>query len=510
MRLSRYWVLVMGLVGVSVWAPSSVRAGGIAVESVAGQRAGAAASELAPIFEELGRRGYRSGASVGASFEKAGSRPSKIKDGLAGDFSSRVDAAYRLWTAGKFAEALAALQPLVKEARANPASLITTPALAESLFKAQVGVAMCHHRLGDDTAAWAAMAELVRSFDQEVSKGQYGAEASGLYQQVKKEAKAKASGGLSIRAVDSTAAIYLNERFAKIGELNRNDLVPGVYRVVAQLGPDLGRAYDVEVKPGGKADLVVDPAFESSVVTGNAWTGLVFRDRAEREQREGDAAARFGAALGELGVIVVGIDIRNDRTVAYGALVNTSTGKEIRRASVVIDGAPPPARLQALARFLVGEPTPLDGVEVHKIVARPRPSGAGGAAMLPEPPRPAQRRTFTGMRKLSLALGVAGLASAGVGLKFHLDAKDKDEEATKLCPNPDDGCDKSEEARAASEDAASTFNKALILYGVGGAALAGAITLWVIGGPSDAEEGGTALAPSLAPGYAGIDVVGRF
>lgn len=500
--------MVVGLVGVSVWAPLSARAGGVAVESVAGQRAKAAASALAPIFDELARRGYRSGAEVGAAFEKAGSRPSKLKEGLPGDFVDRVDQAYRQWTAGKFQEGIAALQPLVNDARANPASLIANPTFGNAVFKAQVGLAMCHHRLGDDTAAWAAMAELVRSFDVEVTKAQYGAEAAGLYQQVKKEAKAKASGGLTIRSVDSTAAIYVNERFARVGEMNRNDLVPGVYRVVAQLGPDLGRAYDVEVKAGSKADLVVDPAFERSVVTGEPWTGLVFRDRGEREQREIDVAARFGAALGELGVITVGVDVRNERAVAYGALINTSTGKEIRRASVVIDSPPPPSRLQALARFLVGEPTPLDGVEIHKIVNRPRPQpGASLAAAEPPPPAPS---IWTGKRKLALGLVGAAVASAGVGIYFHLDARDKDDEATRLCPTPGSGCPDSEKANGLSNQAADRFNYALISYGAGAAALVGAGVLWWLGAPSDPSEGGTAVAPSLAPGYAGLDVMGRF
>ena len=507
MRPSRYWVLVMGLVG-GMLSAQTARAGGVAVESVAGARAKATAAVLTPIFDELGKRGYASGyAAVGRAFEKAASRPSLVQAGLPGDFVERVDQAYRLWITGKFPEGLAALQPLVKEAHANPASVIANPAFGTALFKAQVGIAMCHHRLGDDPAAWATMAELVRSFDAEVTKGQYGAEAFALHQQVKKEARAKATGGLSVRAAESTAAIYVNERFAKVGEVSRADLVPGTYRVVAQLGPDFGRTYDVEVKAGSRAEVVVDPAFERSVATGETWTGLVFRDRNEREQREGDVAARLGTSIGELGVIVVGVDTYKERSVAYGALFNASSGKEIRRASVVIDTVPPPARLQALARFLIGDPTPLDGVEVHRVVARPRPqpSAGGSSVVVAEAPPP---RMLTGRRKL--ALGVAGLGVAGLaaGAVMTFQAYGLDSDANDLC-EVGVPCANSAKAERLSQRASDRSKYAFIGYGLGAAALVGAGVLWFTGGPSE-EESRASLTPQLAPGYAGLDLVGRF
>jgi hypothetical protein len=504
MRISRYWVLVLGLVGGMLFS-SKARAGGVAVESVAGERAKATAAVLAPIFEELGKRGYGSGyASVGKGFEKS-SRASRVQGGLPSDFVERVDRAYRLWITGKFPEGLAALRPLVAEAHQNPASVIANPAFGNAVFKAHVGIAMCHHRLGDDTAAWAAMAELLRSFDTEVSKGQYGAEAFALYQQVKKEARAKATGGLTVRAADSTAAIYVNERFAKVGEVSRADLVPGTYRVVAQLGPEFGRAYDVEVKAGARAELVVDPAFERAVVTSEAWTGFAFRDRSEREQREGEVATRFATALGELGVIVVGVDVYKERAVAYGALFNASSGKEIRRASVVIDTVPPPARLQALARFLVGDPTPLDGVEVHKLVARPRPQPGGATLVVAEAPPPS---TFTRRRKLALGLGGLGVAGLAAGALMTVQAYGFQSDAEDLCTKGVP-CEDQPAAQRLTDRAEARSRLSFIGYGLGAAALIGAGYLWFTGAPSD-EENRASIAPQLAPGYAGLDLIGRF
>lgn len=512
MRLSRFRILGMLLVAVFS-SPRSAHAGGVAVESVAGARDKAVAQVLSPIFDELARRGYRNGyKEVGKAFEAAGSRPSQVLAGQLADLPERIDQAYRLWITGKFEEGRVALRPLIDEAHRNPAAAISNLKVGPAVFKALVGLAMCNHRLGDDTGAWAAMVELVRSFDTEVTKAQFGAEAFTLFHQVKKEARAAASGTLAVRAASPTAAIYINERFAKIGEVSRADLIPGTYRVIAQLGPDFGRAYDVEIKAGGKVELTVDPEFERAVMTGPEWTGLTFHDRAEREQREVEVASRLGGALGELGVIVVGVDRRKERTVAYGALINASTGKEIRRASVVIDTLPPPARLQSLARFLVGERTPLDGVEVHQIVDRPKPRP--GVAVTSEPPPPPPS-IFTTRRKISAGLGLLGLGSVVAGIVMHGQALNFQDQADAICPEGE-SCSAEDTMKASdlNQRAVRRFRYALAADSVGALALVAATYLWFTGAPASAGAEGTALAPRVAPrfapGYAGFDLTGSF
>ncbi len=512
----KYWVLVVGLVGGVIFAPASTHADGISVESVAGERSKAATSALEEIFKELARRGYRNGyAEVGKAFEKSGSRPSMVGAGLPSDFVTRVDKGYRLWITGKFQEAIAALKPLVDAAHRNPASVITIKEVGPALFKAQVGIAMCHHRLGDDNAAWAVMAELVRSFDLEVTKGQYGVEAADLYQQVRKEAKATTLGGLTVRAADPAAVIYINERFARVGEISRLDMIPGVYRVIAQLGQDkLGRAFDVDIKSGSKVELLVDPAFENAVVTGEAWTGLSFRDRAEREQQEAEVAARLGSVLGELGVVVIGVDTRKERTVVYGALINTNTAKEIRRASVVIDTPPPPGRLQALVRFLVGEPTPMEGVEVHQIVVRkPVSTNAGGAVAEPPPDLP----LFTPRRKIATGVAVAGLGAIAAGVVMTFQSKDLEDRGNALCPTPNEACDRRDEAQDLNDRAVDRSYLAIGAYGLGAVVLAGATYLWLSGAPEESSSSASIsslLTPRLSPrfssGFAGFSVLGRF
>jgi hypothetical protein len=158
----------------------------IVIESHVGGRANGTAEILAPLYEELERREVRHDyPKVGQRFEAQSSAPSQVGAGLAADFPEAVERAYRLWIAGKFHEAIAAMKPLVDEAHRNPASVANNPKVGAAVFKSLVTLALCHHRLGDKAASWEAMAELLRSFDLDFPKGQYGAEAYEIFARVK-------------------------------------------------------------------------------------------------------------------------------------------------------------------------------------------------------------------------------------------------------------------------------------------------------------------------------------
>lgn len=399
-----------------LWWPAAASADNIVIESHAGPRDKSFGPLLAPLVEELARRGAKHGyEAVGKLYEAQVSTPAVLGD-LPADFVARVEAGYRLWLEGSFREAKDTLAPLIRLAHANPGLIAAESALSAAVFRGLVALAMSHHRLGEDPDAWATMAELLRSFETEVPRSQFGSEAGDLYQRTKKSAKERGYGSLRVRSLDDTAAIIINERIAKVGEVERTELLPGRYRVLAQRGKELGRVFTVEIKPGTRAELVLDPQLEATVVTSPQWTGLAFRDRADREHREVEAAARFASAIGAVGVIVVGTELRNHKLVAYGALVNAATGKELRRASVAVDTLPPPQRLQALARFLTGDAPAGEGVDVH----RPgEPRGADVATLATrvppdEPTRPRPRR-WSGWKWLTLGGAVVGVG-AGIGL----------------------------------------------------------------------------------------------
>jgi hypothetical protein len=400
------WIVALVFGGIAA-SSRVVAAETIVIESHVGPRAKGTAEVLAPFYEELERREVlRSYPKVGQRFEARVTAPSQLEPGLGADFPDAVERAYRLWLAGNFQEALSTMQPLVEAAHRNPATIANNPKLGAAVFKGLVTLALCHHRLGNEAASKESMAELLRSFETEVGKAQYGAEAYEIFTRVRAELKASATGLVVVHATDEKAAIYINERFIELGDVSRTDLIPGRYRIFAQLGKKQGRLHSVEVKAGSKIQLEIDPDFESMFVTTPAWTGLSFLNRDDREKREGELAARFGEAIEVMGVIVVGLDVKNQRSIAYGALINSVTKKELRRASVVLDSLPPPERLRALARFLTGEQA-ADGIEVYE--ARPVLSIAGPATTA------ARRAPRSGWKWAASGGAIAGLGT-GIGL----------------------------------------------------------------------------------------------
>lgn len=453
----------------------------IVIESHVGARAKGTAEILAPLYEELERREVRHGyPKVGQRFESQSSAPSQVGAGLAVDFPDAVDRAYRLWIGGKFQEAIVAMKPLVDEAHRNPASVANNSKVGAAVFKGLVTLALCHHRLGDEAASWAAMAELLRSYDVDFPKAQYGAEAYEIFTRVKAEAKASASGSLVVHSADEKAAIYINERFLKLGEVTRTELIPGRYRVFAQLGKDQGRLHVVEVKAGSKVQLELDPDFERTIVTSPEWIGFSFADRSEREKREVEQAARFGAEMEVMGVIVVGLDVKNQRSIAYGALINSVTKKELRRASVVLDSLPPPERLRALARFLTGE-QPAAGIEVVEISST---SGPLKSATTVERAARSER-----IWKWAAAGGAVAGLGAGLGL-LVLDGNCTTSPPVGKCP-----------------DVYDLKLAGYVSLGAGAALGAVATWLWLRDRPSDQREKAQALfwfAPSREGGVAGF------
>lgn len=120
-----------------------------------------------------------------------------------------------------------------------------------------------------------------------------------------------------------------------------------------------------------------------------------------------------------------------------------------------------------------------------------------------EPPR-----KFTTRRKLALGAGVVGIGGVALGAIFGSQMKGRRQDALDVCPgNP---CARADEANVIREDAESLAMKANISLGVGAVAIVGAAVLWLTGAPETAEPSRTTLAPTLTPGYAGLDVAVRF
>lgn len=178
-------------------------------------------------------------------------------------------------------------------------------------------------------------------------------------------------------------------------------------------------------------------------------------------------------------------------------------GYQAWRTTVVIGsvaaGAPVDANHQVVAVPVLERapgprgPEPAVGVE-------PAPSAPVAAAG----PTVIVRRggTWSGTRKLSAVLGVAGAAALGTGVYFGVHSNDLRDRADARCPLS--LCTDSEALRL-NDQAQTAARRANILYIAGGATVATAIVLWFVGAPDE-----TIVAPIAGDHHVGVAMSGSF
>lgn len=115
----------------------------------------------------------------------------------------------------------------------------------------------------------------------------------------------------------------------------------------------------------------------------------------------------------------------------------------------------------------------------------------------------APRSTWTGTRKFSAALALAGIGAAGVGVYYGLEARDLSKQSDALCPLVVCTDPRGLRLNDQAQDAALRAN---ILYAAGGGAVALAAVLWVVGAPGEH----TLITPNVGSGQAGVSFSGSF
>jgi hypothetical protein len=111
--------------------------------------------------------------------------------------------------------------------------------------------------------------------------------------------------------------------------------------------------------------------------------------------------------------------------------------------------------------------------------------------------------TWTGPRKVSVVLAVAGIGALGGGVYFGSRAADLRDRADERCPLTLCADAKALELNA---DARTAAQRANISYVAGGAVLAVAAVMWFVGAPGEH----TVLVPAVGDGRAGVSLAGRF
>lgn len=350
---------------------------GIVLESHVGARPRDANYLLAPLLDELKRRGYKDNSVAGTRIESLHSlSPEQLSN-------SQIEAARRTikdgWNAYinmRYEGAVAASTQGLAMLMSRPATMIRQQHVRDMLYEALITISLAQSRIGNEAKLEEAMGEFIRSFPtREVNRKRYGPDGVGLHNRISKAMSAQPKGELQVAAGDGSM-VFINERYVGMGSL-KHSLFPGRYRVYIQRGSDDGRVHIVEVVGDRKQTLVVDPVVDRSLRTDGGFVGFVFESEAERELHERRVTRDLGRAIGADNVILVGFHKHKgqDSIVARTIKVNSDQDGASARIPLPKNGAPPPAQLRSLATFVVGAGPAGSGIEVISVEPRPTRDG---------------------------------------------------------------------------------------------------------------------------------------
>lgn len=236
------------------------------------------------------------------------------------------------------------------------------------------------------------------------------------------------------------------------------------------------------------------------------------------DRRQAEAGRRAAALEPRLSKLVIDVAdradgevVRRDDEIIDEAAWNTplpvdpgrttitaeAPGRQPWRTTVAIE-AGVPRRLVEVPRLAPVEPV---APEAAAPWPPPRPEMVPRPTALPPP-----RGTWTATRAISAVFAVAGAGALGTGIYFGVRANDLADRADARCPGT--ACDDPEGLRL-NDQARTAASRANVLYIAGGAAVATAAVLWLVGGPREVAVVPVA-ASSPAGGRVGLAMTGRF
>jgi hypothetical protein len=465
------WLLLFAVVVLQV---NPVEAGRAVIESYTNTRPDDASEVLAPLMDELAKQGASIPASYVPVYEARVSRPTTSPKGLPADFEAAVERGHRAWIAGRFAEAVAILQPLIDDAHANALSVATNQVIRTKLLKACSALALSQQRLGDLANAKETIREILRSFpDAQFSRAMYGPDAYQLFEQVRREVGTAGRGRLNVEVSESQAVVFVDEHFENVGKLSKGDMQLGTYRVYAQLGRDTSRMHLVTITANEDAKLPIDLEYDRTVYTTPRWAGMLFGSLPLRRQNEVPYAARMGRDLDASEVIVLGIDVENSKAVIVGSVIDPTTARVLKRSSIPLLPAPSDEKLRSLARYLTrGGDAPVEDPSV----ASSQPTAPSGLPARPEQPAAPTNHHRTWMLWTGIGAIGAGLVGGGFAYKFSGDADDAGNELKTTCAI---SCT-NEQVRDLQAKQDDANHKVLIAGVAGGAAVVTGVVLVVL------------------------------
>lgn len=384
----------------------------IVIEAFSGARPDDADALLAPVHQELTRRGVIGGPALVERFERHVSRAMRTLDGDQ-ITAARTDAgrAYEALIDGSYDVARGAAERALDVLRGAPWQLAQDATLRDAQFTALVVLARAQEMLGNHEAALVAAAEVYRTFpERDVSTRQFDPRVKELHTQVRERLAARRTGRIEVRVDDVATSVYVNERLVGRGTVTVGDLAPGTYRVFTTRGADIGRTHDVAVAENDTASLALRWEVEAFVHTaGDRVTlrceGGVLTEREIALVRD---VARW---LSADEVVVIGVrrvDARRS-LVAYTVAV---APPRARYAALAVEPFPPDEpTLVRFASLLADDAVDAAGVALHEPPRRPP-----GFSKTHEAPASTLATAAPVRDRWPYIIGGLGAAAGGVGV----------------------------------------------------------------------------------------------
>jgi hypothetical protein len=202
---------------------------------------------------------------------------------------------------------------------------------------------------------------------------------------------------------------------------------------------------------------------------------------------------------------IAGLVVKLDDTEATGLLgVDVPLDPGAHHVVATAAGHPPwqtDVTLKDEGKTVVVAVPQLDAAGATPPVVATQPTTA--PAQPTETPPPAAG--MSGLRKLSIALAVGGVAGLVLGTVEGASGESAESASDKLCPHvtPCTGAGLQDNVNARND-----ANVANIGFVVGGVLAAGAIVTWIVGAPKQTDR--MTVAPVLGGGTAGVALSGRF
>jgi hypothetical protein len=240
-------------------------------------------------------------------------------------------------------------------------------------------------------------------------------------------------------------------------------------------------------------------------------TGGDEKRQAEAARRAAQLELRMSHLVIDVPSRVDGLVVRRDGEIVDEAQWSTPLPVDPGTYTIVVE-APGHVPWRTTATFTAGSRR--QAITVPRLERAPDQPATPPALMPgldPAPPsEPVARQVvilrpagmWSGMRKLSVGVALAGAGGVGSGVYFGWRAKDLQDRADRQCPLP--VCSDPEGLRL--NDQARTYaTRANILYIAGGATLATALVLWLVGAPGE-----TVVTPTAGKQQFGVSMTGSF